>query len=63
MAPLMFEVFTSKTKKNAFHIGAGAMVGVRLGSHTKMKYEGMEMYTSPSPMTALTSIRSVMVYV
>lgn len=39
MAPLMFEVFTSKTKKNAFHIGAGAMVGVRLGSHTKMKYE------------------------
>lgn len=39
MAPLMFEVFTSKKMKNAFHIGAGALVGVRLGSHTKMKYE------------------------
>lgn len=39
MAPLMFEVFTSKNPKKAFHIGAGALVGLRLGSHTKQKYE------------------------
>ncbi len=39
MAPLMIEVFTSKKMKNAFHLGVGGMVGVRLGSHTKIKYE------------------------
>jgi hypothetical protein len=37
--PLMFEAFTSKNPKKAFHIGAGAMVGLRLMSHTKQKYE------------------------
>ncbi len=38
-APLMFEYFTSRDKKKAFHIGAGAMLGLRIGSHTKQKYE------------------------
>jgi hypothetical protein len=38
-APLMFEVFTSHKRKDAFHIGAGALVGYKIGSHTKMKYE------------------------
>jgi hypothetical protein len=38
-APVMFELFTSKKYKNAFHIGAGALLGYRLGSHTKQKYE------------------------
>ena len=47
MAPLMFEVFTSKKMKNAFHIGAGAMVGVRIGSHTKMKYEDDDKVHKP----------------
>ncbi len=36
--PLMFEVFTSKKNKNAFHIGAGAMLGYKIGSHTKTKF-------------------------
>jgi hypothetical protein len=38
-APLMFEVFTSHKRKDAFHIGAGAMLGYRIGSHTKVKFE------------------------
>jgi hypothetical protein len=38
-APLMFEVFTSRKRKDAFHIGAGALLGYKIGSHTKMKYE------------------------
>jgi hypothetical protein len=38
-APLMFEVFTSQKKKDAFHLGAGLMLGYKIGSHTKMKYE------------------------
>ena len=38
-APLMFEVFTSHKRRDAFHIGAGAMIGYRIGSHTKIKYE------------------------
>jgi hypothetical protein len=38
-APLMFEYFTSRDKKKAFHIGAGALLGLRIGSHTKQKYE------------------------
>ncbi|MBP6335152.1 MAG: DUF2807 domain-containing protein [Bacteroidia bacterium] len=38
-APLMFEFFSQREKKGAFHIGAGAIVGVRLGSHTKQKFE------------------------
>ncbi len=36
--PLMFEVFTSSKSRNAFHIGAGAMLGYRIGSHTKARY-------------------------
>jgi hypothetical protein len=39
MAPLMFEAFTSRNQKNAFHIGAGAMLGLRVGTHTKIKYD------------------------
>jgi hypothetical protein len=38
-APLMFEVFTSHNIKNAFHIGAGGMLGYRIGSHSKTKYD------------------------
>ena len=38
-APIMFEYFTSRDKKKAFHVGAGALVGLRIGSHTKQKYE------------------------
>ncbi|TAH44338.1 MAG: hypothetical protein EYC69_00615 [Bacteroidetes bacterium] len=38
-APIMFEYFTGRDKKRAFHIGAGAMLGLRIGSHTKQKYE------------------------
>jgi hypothetical protein len=37
--PFMFEAFTSRNPKKAFHIGAGLMTGIRLMSHTKMKYE------------------------
>jgi len=37
--PLMFEIFTSHKSKNAFHLGAGAVLGYRIGSHTKVKYE------------------------
>lgn len=35
----MFEYFTSRDKKRAFHVGAGALLGLRIGSHTKQKYE------------------------
>jgi hypothetical protein len=38
-APLMFEVFSSRKKKDAFHLGAGLMLGYKIGSHTKIKYE------------------------
>jgi len=38
-APIMLQVFTSKDQKKAFHISAGAMLGLRLGSHTKNKVE------------------------
>jgi hypothetical protein len=38
-APFMIEAFTSRNPKKAFHIGAGALVGLRLMSHTKQKYE------------------------
>ncbi len=38
-APLMFEVFTSRKMKNAFHFGGGMMLGLRIGSHTKQKVE------------------------
>ena len=37
--PVLFEYFTSKDKKKAFHFTAGAMLGLRIGSHTKQKYE------------------------
>lgn len=37
--PLLFEYFTSKDKKKAFHFMAGALLGLRIGSHTKQKYE------------------------
>jgi len=36
--PLMFEVFTSKKNKNAFHFGVGAMLGYKIGSHTKTRF-------------------------
>jgi len=38
-APLMFEFFTSKNPKKAFHFGAGALLGLNLLTHTKQKYE------------------------
>lgn len=38
-APFMFQVLTSRNPKKAFHLGAGAIVGLRIGSHTKAKYE------------------------
>ena len=38
-APVMLEVFTSRNIKKAFHLGAGAMLGLRLSSHTKQKIE------------------------
>ena len=36
--PLMFEAFTNKKSKNAFHLGVGAMLGYKIGSHTKTRY-------------------------
>lgn len=36
--PVMLEVFTSKKSKNAFHLGVGAMLGYKIGSHTKTRY-------------------------
>ncbi|REJ80518.1 MAG: hypothetical protein DWQ44_06055 [Bacteroidetes bacterium] len=38
-APLMLQAFTSREQKKAFHIGAGAILGLKIGSHTKVKYE------------------------
>lgn len=38
-APVMFEVFTSRNKKHAFHIGVGGTIAMRIGSHTKLKYK------------------------
>jgi Outer membrane protein beta-barrel domain len=38
-APVMIEFFTSRNEKKAFHLGAGAMLGLRIGSHTKRKIE------------------------
>jgi len=37
--PLMFEFFSDKKIKKAFHVGLGAMLGYRIGSHTKQKFE------------------------
>jgi len=39
MVPAMFEIFTSRNPKGALHIGAGALLGLKLGSHTKQKAE------------------------
>ncbi|MEO8087891.1 MAG: DUF2807 domain-containing protein [Bacteroidota bacterium] len=36
--PLMFEFFTSNKSKNALHLGVGAMLGYKIGSHTKTKF-------------------------
>jgi len=36
--PLMFEFFTSSKTKNAFHLGLGAMLGYKIGSHTKARF-------------------------
>ncbi len=33
----MLEVLTSRVQKHAFHIAAGGMFGLRIGSHTKQK--------------------------
>lgn len=38
-APVMFQVLTSRDENKAFHFGAGAILGFRIGSHTKIKYE------------------------
>jgi hypothetical protein len=35
----MIEALTSRNPKKAFHIGVGGMLGLRLGSHSKIKYE------------------------
>jgi len=38
--PILFEYQTNRfSKKNSFHIGAGLLTGLRIGSHTKMVYE------------------------
>ena len=34
----MFEIFTSKKSKRAFHIGVGAMLGYKIGAHTKARF-------------------------
>ncbi len=39
MVPVMVEVFTNKDPKKTFHIGTGALLGMRIMSHTKQKYE------------------------
>ena len=36
-APVMFEFFTDRRAKKAFHLGVGGMLGMRIGSHTKRK--------------------------
>lgn len=38
-APFMIQVLTSRNPKKAFHIGAGAILGLRIGTHSKVKYE------------------------
>ena len=38
-APVMLEFFTSRHEQNAFHLGAGGIFGLRIGSHTKRKIE------------------------
>lgn len=38
-APLMFQVLTSRDPDRTFHISAGGIVGLRIGSHTKTKYD------------------------
>jgi hypothetical protein len=38
-APLLFQVYTGKTKNKSFHIGTGMVLGYRIGSHTKQKYD------------------------
>ncbi len=39
MAPLMFSVLTSRVEKRACIISVGVLVGLRIGSHTKIKYD------------------------
>lgn len=39
MAPVMLEFFTSRNYDKAFHLGAGGMFGLLIGSHTKYKVE------------------------
>ena len=39
MAPVMLEFFTSRNYNKAFHLGAGGMFGLLIGSHTKYKVE------------------------
>ena len=36
---LNYFAFTSRNRDKAFHIGAGALVGLRVMTHTKQKYE------------------------
>jgi hypothetical protein len=36
--PLMFEFFSDRKMKKAVHVGVGAMLGYRIGSHAKQKY-------------------------
>ncbi len=38
-APVMLEFFTSRNRKHAFHLGAGGMFGLLVGSHIKQKVE------------------------
>lgn len=38
-APVMLEFFTSRNLKHAFHLGAGGMFGLLVGSHVKQKVE------------------------
>ncbi len=39
VAPAMVEIFFGNRRYNSFHISGGMMLGYKLGSHTKQKYE------------------------
>ena len=44
-APVMFEVFTSRKMKDAFHLGVGGIFGIRIDSWTKLKFEEDDVMT------------------
>jgi hypothetical protein len=61
--PLMLEFQTNgKMKANSFHIGAGVVGGLRIGSHTKIVYDGNrskdkgDFYINPFKADAIAKI-------